>query len=83
MYAEYPHLAPVSPCDTKHTFPFIVKANYRHTGDIMSYASTSKDGIDHSKETVPGQPDVYNIRVNVCKHKNNSIHRAIYRTHWR
>ena len=49
-YAENPDVAPLQPFNMRHSFT--VRAKY---ADDITYASTSKDEINLTKVTVPGQ----------------------------
>ena len=63
--AENPDVAPLQPFNMRHSFT--MRAKY---ADDITYASTSKDEINLTKVTVPGQLHAYNLHVNDIKLKN-------------
>ena len=58
-YAENPDVATLQPFNMRHSFT--VRAKYAYD---ITYASTSKDEINLTKVTVPGQLHAYNLHVN-------------------
>ena len=73
IYAEHPDIAPLQPFNMRHSFT--VRAKY---ADDITYASTSKDGNNLTKVTVPGQLHAYNLHVGLNEHKTEeyTIHDA-------
>ena len=68
IYAENPDVAPLQSFNMRHSFT--VRAKY---ADDITYASTSKDEINLTKVTVPGQLHAYNLHVNEHKTEEYTV----------